>query len=151
MAGRPCKTVYEGRYMEPILKRLPRCGVGVDLQKVTKRRTFFDLVCGWDASCWATLSIDLRLANMSMDSVLCDSCAIIFRGPIWSHLFVNLTTQSLALSVLIFLSSLFLLGFSPQSKLPSSPFMTCAKQSTVAWWWGMWSSWKRVVVRVVHG
>ena len=50
-----------------------------------------------------------------------------FRGPIWSHLFVNLTTQSLALSVLIFLSSLFLLGFSPQSKLPSSPFMTCAK------------------------
>ena len=57
-------------------------------------------------------------------------CYSIFSVLIWSHLFVNLTTQSLILEVLTILSSIFLLAFSLRSKSPYSQFMTCAKQLT---------------------
>ena len=93
----------------------------------------------------------MRLANMLMDSVLYDSCAILF----WPNsVLLGLTFNPMGLGflfVLVFLILLFLLGFSLQSKLPSSQSTICAKQSIEEWLWVTSSYLRRVVVKVALG
>ena len=55
--------------------------VGVGSCKSIKGGTPFYLVCE-NASYLTTMNIGLRLASMRMDSVLYDSCAILFSGLI---------------------------------------------------------------------
>ncbi len=111
--------------MGPFLERSYSVDVVSTFRKVTKgvspsimrvKYIFFPII-----------STGLCLVNMRMDSVLCDFCVTLIRGPIWSHLFINFATQDLVISALVFLSSLFLLDFSPPPKSLFLLFTICAK------------------------